>query len=258
MPAGVQLFNNSRTLQITNEDKPYVLLKSIKITSADSWIYYTRGMKAISSRRLFNFQKRIGEYGDLLFAIHTEGWDARCTVDLSGNLCMWHDLSIQSGQYIEVYVFARVTPNWQGKSGLQLFKPNYGLIFDSSWHILNITDVIEIPAGKPAYSPSVGFTPYQISTAYTDSKYAVAQSTHRQMASEYLNDGQENTGEVMGYHFQVCAWMKGSTVTLTGVPVGIDLTGGWERYPYIYNNTGTTLLYLIDTTNYPVPYDLEA
>lgn len=254
---GVRIFNNSRTLQITNQDKPYVLLKSVRITSADSWNYYTNGMKAISSKRLFNFQQRVSEYGDLLFAIHTEGWDARCTVDLAGNLCMWHDLSIQSGQYIEIYVFARVTPTWTGNSGLRLFKPGYGLIFDSSWHILNIADVIEVPPDKPAYSSSTGFTPYQISTTYTDSKYAVAQSTRRQMATERLNNI-PNTGEIMGYHLQVCAWMNGSTVTLTGVPVGIDTTGGWERYPYIYNHTGPTLLYLIDTTNYPVPYDLEA
>lgn len=250
MPGGIQLFNNGRTLQLTNNDLPYVLLKSIRITSADQW---TTANQISWLTNPFILAQNIQNYSDIIFFMRASGFEARCTVTPYGGVFKWHDLVLQPGQYVDIYAFARFRPATQGNSGLQLYHPEKGLVFDSSWHLLNIEKMYAIPAYRPEYYSNGTVVTYNITTEYNDGNYAVGLSTYKQIYHS-LNSTFPGVGAAL---LQNCIWMDGSTVKINYVPIDTDTTGGWVGVVG-FAQTNATYAYVINTVNLPLPYDAAA
>ncbi|ATA22634.1 hypothetical protein BIY26_09565 [Brenneria goodwinii] len=249
MPGGTQVFNKSRTLQLTNNDLPYVLLKSMRITSTAQWNNQDQ-ISSLSNPK-FTLPQNIQIYSDIIFFIRANGFDARCTVDPYGGVFKWHDLVLQPGQYIDIYAFSRFRPTIQSTRGMQLFYPGKGLVFDGSWYLLNIEKVYTIPAYKPDYSANGGVTTYNIATEYTDANYAVGLSTFKQIHHKF-----SGAGGLLSTQLQNCVWMQGNTIKVNYVPLYSDVTGGWTGI-IGFAQSSATYAYVINTTNLPLPYSIN-
>lgn len=247
MTVGVQIFNKHQTIQITNNDYPYVLLKSTRIDSSHKW-NTSNGISYIENALGMKYRD---DFDDIVTFYYCSNKRIMCSLSATGRLYKWHNQSLGQNDYIDIYAFTRIKPRERGRSGLQLFNRERGLVFDSSWYILNITGFYVIPPQIPSVANLDINNIYQINTHFDNGRYAVALSTYKQAYFFRFSP----------YEFieaQNAIWMDGSTIKINWIPINRQKRreGIWASQSG-FGQKNETYAYVIDTTNLPIPYEIR-
>lgn len=244
MAVGVQVFNKYQTIQITNNDYPYVLLKSLRIDKSFVWttkngVSFIYDVLGINNK--YNFD-------DIVVFYYCSNKRIMCSLGATGHLYKWNYQTFGEHDYVDMFAFTRIKPRKEGKSGLQLFNREKGLVFDSSWYILNITDFYVVPPETPSVSNLDANNVYEIKTNFSGDRYAVALSTYKQ-AYFFRENGYKMI------EAQNAIWMENSTIKINWIPINIQKRIIWADQPG-FGQKNETYVYVIDTTNLPLPYEI--
>lgn len=147
---------------------------------------------------------------------------------------------------VAYYIFDDWQPPERTSAGLQLFREAYpnDIVFDSSWHLMDIKSVYPIPSDQPSIFGQD--TPaFRVDVPYRADTFAAGLSTYRQCTMPLYGQN--------GAWLRDAIWVDGQTVRVHYVAISNDATG-WASLPYSRQNTATTFLYIVDTTRLPIPY----
>lgn len=245
MTAGVQIFNKHQTLQVTNNDYPYVLLRSFRIDRSFMWTA-KNGASFIEDALGVNGKY---DFDDIVVFYYCSNKRIMCSLSATGRLYKWNNQSFGEHDYVDMYAFTRIKPRTEGKSGFQLFNREKGLVFDSSWYILNITGFYVVPPETPSVSNLDTNNVYEIKTHFNGGQYAVALSTYKQVY--FFRDNGYKMIEA-----QNAIWMEDSTIKINWIPINTQKRRVWSHQPG-FGQKNETYVYVIDTTNLPIPYEIK-
>lgn len=246
MTAGIQIFNKHKSLQLTNNDYPYVLLKSLRIDKSAHWTS-KNGVSYIENAL---GMKNRNDFDDIVTFYYCSNKKIMCSLAATGRLYKWNHQTFGENDYIDLYAFTRIKHRTQGKSGLQLYHKEKGLVFDSSWYVLNIIGFYVIPPQTPSVSNLDINNIYQINTNF-NGRYAVALSTYKQ--AYFFRP----RNEIFFIEAQNAIWMDGSTIKINWIPINMDkFQKSWASQSG-FGQKNETYAYVIDTTNFPLPYEIK-
>lgn len=154
MPAGFQSFYAEGMVQTTNDFRAFSLIKSGTLYNASFRTTNTTSDSQGISFALLSAPELPYKRSGLLVFIKNYSDTDRVAVLYGQDAVLvykWHNIALSS-RGIDYYMFAQVERP-QGNSGFQLWDGKgsrlENLMLDSSWHLLVINKMVEIPANQP-------------------------------------------------------------------------------------------------------------
>lgn len=245
--SGLEVLNSFNTLQVSNMERPFTLRKSGWLTN-DSFNFVWGGIQDDNS---FTPKIYVGKLNSPLIFFRSVEAGSRVTpllIRRSGDTELvfkkWWNIPLKNP--VAYYIFDNWLPPERTTAGLQLYRetPPHDLVFDSSWHLMDIKSVHSIPWDSPKI---VGQdTPaFAVNVPYPVDTFAVGLSTYRQCTMPLYG--------ASGAWLRDAVWVDGQTAKVHYVEINTD-SAGWGELPYWHQNVVTTYLYVINTTRLPIPY----
>ncbi|MDA4903907.1 hypothetical protein [Acinetobacter pittii] len=251
MSVGFESYYAEGKVQISSESRAFSLIKSGQLGDQDFRSVDIPGTQRISVATV-SVPDGFAYDSPLLFIRNKTDNGRVCCLPFSTGVSIlkWWNLSAGTGD-IQYYLFARVAKA-PGNLGIQIFDGNgtaqSNLLFDSTWNILNIKKVVNIPKDKPPLliGSDVNGT-YTTSNAGLTSNHAYCIPSPRSVMIQTL------TTEVRLFE---CAWVNGTEIKINWIPQDGGDTADMRRTAYT-NIDSEGMILICDVANFPLNYSYK-